>query len=262
MPRRARQKSPYGIYHVILRGNGRRTIFEDDDDCRFFLKLLNRLKQEQGFRVYAFCLMGNHVHLLIREEETPLEQIFRRLPTIYAMHYNEKYDFSGHLFQGRYKSEIIDSEEYFLSCLRYICMNPVKAGLCGNPKEYPWLGAAGIWNHGMETDRLKELNGYNDVSFQAFLQEACAFKHIEYDDRSRMDDRRAAKLLCELTGCEKPKDIAGWNGELKTKALSYALRSGINRTQLARITGVGPRLIDTIYDTVYNEEHKCQSGIN
>jgi len=238
MPRQAREKSPYGIYHVILRGNGKKTIFDDDDDCRMFLHLLAKAKTELNFKLYAYCLMGNHVHLLIREGEDGMEIIFRKVATGYAIYYNAKYDFTGHLFQGRYKSEIIDSERYFLSALRYICLNPVKAGLCTHLPEYPWVGCSSLWSRGMETDRVKELGDMSKESLEAFLNGECSKDHIEYDDASRMTDAAAIRVFCEVNQCSNPQEIIGWSRKRQEEAIRKAGKAGIHKTQMSRITGM------------------------
>ena len=134
MPRTARKKSVSGIYHIMLRGADRRIIFGDDEDCRTFLDILFRIRKKHNFSLYAVCLRGNHVHMLIREEEEPLQIIMKRLGVTYVSYYNLKYDLLGHLFQDRFRSEPVDTPAYFMDVLRYICQNPVKAGLCGAPR--------------------------------------------------------------------------------------------------------------------------------
>lgn len=238
MPRQAREKSPYGIYHVILRGNGRKTIFEDDEDCRMFLHLMEKARAELDFKLYAYCLMGNHVHLLVREGEDTIEHLFRKVATGYAVYYNGKYDFSGHLFQGRYRSETVDSESYFLSAIRYICQNPVKAGICQNPKEYRWTGCAGLWNHGMATDRLKELSNLKDEPLETFLMGECSEDHIEYDNISRMTDRTAIGIFCAMNECRNPQEVIGWGIEKQKDAVRKARKAGISKSQICRITGL------------------------
>ena len=110
----------------MLRGINQQVIFEEDDDRRFFLHTLKKAKEASGFKLYAFCLMTNHVHLLIEPAEEPLEIVFKRIGTRYAGWYNRKYERVGHLFQDRYRSEKVETEQYFLTALRYIIQNPMK----------------------------------------------------------------------------------------------------------------------------------------
>lgn len=138
MPRGARKKIASGIYHVMLRGINRQVIFEDDEDREKDLQCPEEYKALSGYTLYTYCLMGNHLHLLIREGKEPLEMIFKRIGARYVFWYNWKYKRSGHLFQDRFKSEPVDNDIYFLTVLRYIYQNPVKAGLCKKAEKYPW----------------------------------------------------------------------------------------------------------------------------
>lgn len=124
------------IYHVMARGNGRQLIFIDELDHHYFLKLLREIKSEFGSELYAYCLMGNHYHLLIKE--TNLSEFCKRLNQTYAHYFNARKETVGHVFQGRYKSFPVEDEDYLLSVLRYIHNNPVKAKLCSDPKDYRW----------------------------------------------------------------------------------------------------------------------------
>ena len=130
MPRQARKKSNSGVYHIMLRGINRQLIFEDDEDMQRFIETLKRYKDECGYSLYAFCLMGNHIHLLLKEGEEPISTILKRIAGSYVYWYNWKYGRSGHLFQDRFKSEPVEDDAYFLTVLRYIHQNPVKARIC------------------------------------------------------------------------------------------------------------------------------------
>jgi len=138
MPREARKKSYSNIYHIMIRGINRRNIFLDDKDRRVFIKFLKNIKTDSPFLIYAYCLMDNHVHLLLRETSTPLETIMKRIGIKYAAYFNNRYSRSGHLFQDRFKSEGVEDDRYFLTVLRYILRNPVKAGICPEPGDYLW----------------------------------------------------------------------------------------------------------------------------
>ena len=138
MPRRAREKSKSEIYHIIMRGINRQTIFEDEEDCDQFLQTLQRYKEKSRYKVYAYCLMGNHVHLLLKIEVEPLEQVMRRICGSYVYWYNNKYQRVGNLFQDRFKSEPVEDDQYFQIVQRYIHQNPVKAGLVKQVEEYKW----------------------------------------------------------------------------------------------------------------------------
>ena len=136
MPRQARKKSENGIYHIMLRGINQQQIFEDEEDYAKFLDILKECKEISEYKVFAYCLMGNHIHLLVKEGTENLEQMFKRICGRFVYWYNTKYRRVGHLFQDRFKSEPVDSERYFFTVLRYIHQNPVKAGICKRVEDY------------------------------------------------------------------------------------------------------------------------------
>ena len=122
----------------MLRGINRQVIFEDDGDRRYFVSVLGECKEVSGFKLHAFCLMPNHVHLLIEPAEESLEIIFKRLGSRYAVWYNRKYQRVGHLFQDRFRSENVETDTYYKTVLRYILQNPMKAGIETRPGSYRW----------------------------------------------------------------------------------------------------------------------------
>ena len=109
MPRGPRKISETGIYHIMMRGINRQTIFEEEEDCEKFLQVLHRYKEKCGFQIYAYCIMGNHLHLLLKVGTDPLEKIMRMICGSYVYWYNQKYDRVGNLFQDRFKSEPIEN---------------------------------------------------------------------------------------------------------------------------------------------------------
>lgn len=143
MARPPRLQVAGGIYHVTSRGNRRQSIYYDDEDRRFFLALQKHVAARYWWCLHAHCLMGNHFHLLV---ETPIPNLsagMQRLKSEYAAYFNGRHSFEGHLFQQRFGSRLIESEEYFSEALRYIALNPVRAGLCGHPSEWPWSSFSG-----------------------------------------------------------------------------------------------------------------------
>ncbi len=147
MPRRARLDAPGVLHHVIVRGLERRKIFRDDEDRRDFLERLGTLLPETGLRCYAWALLPNHFHLLLRTGEHPLADFMRRLLTGYAVRFNLRNERSGHLFQNRYRSILCQEEPYFLELVRYIHLNPLRAGVVADLRElekYPFCGHGAI----------------------------------------------------------------------------------------------------------------------
>lgn len=139
MPRRARVRLPGVPVHAIQRGNNRAACFHDDEDRAFYLFQLGRLLGETECALHAYCLMTNHVHLLLtprREESCAL--LFKRLGLLQTHYVNRKYRRTGTLWEGRYRSCLVQSETYVLACYRYIEPNPVRAGIVGCAGDYPW----------------------------------------------------------------------------------------------------------------------------
>jgi putative transposase len=135
MARKPRLEYPGALLHVIARGNNRQEIFHDDEDRRAYLERLGLYLGEGGVTIYCFCLMSNHVHLLVEVGERSLSQVMQRLLTWHARHHSVKYKRVGHLFQGRYKAILCDKDAYLLELVRYIHLNPVRAGLVTDPRE-------------------------------------------------------------------------------------------------------------------------------
>ncbi|BBB90071.1 MAG TPA: transposase [Methylomusa anaerophila] len=138
MPRQGRRLSESKIYHVMIRGNEKKNIFLNDEDKIHFLDTLCEKNKERRYTVYAYCLMDNHVHLLINEGSDEIAKIMKRINTSYAYYFNKKYCRIGHLFQDRFKSEAIESDAYLLLAVRYLHNNPVKAGIVESAAEYKW----------------------------------------------------------------------------------------------------------------------------
>jgi putative transposase len=138
MPRKPRLHYPGAVYHVILRGNsGQDVFFDAGDRTRFFL-LLQEGVERFGFRIHAFCLMTTHLHLAMQVGDMPLSRIMQNIGFRYTQFINRKYQRTGHLFQGRYKALMIDADSYLLTLIRYIHLNPLRAGMAIRPEAYPW----------------------------------------------------------------------------------------------------------------------------
>ena len=142
MARRLRELIAGGVYHVVARGNGGARIFLDDLDHAEYLKLLLEAAGRCGWNVPAYCLMPNHVHLLVETPEPNLPTGMQWLHGRYGRYFNDRHDRCGHLFQGRYKAVRQKSDEQLWHVMRYIALNPVKAGLCNRPRDYRWSSSS------------------------------------------------------------------------------------------------------------------------
>ena len=140
MARKPRIEIPGGLYHIITRGNNRKRIFQSHDDYLKFLELLKRQKSKQPFYLYAYCLMPNHIHMLAEMQDDPISRVMQGLLTSFSQYHNRKYRKVGHLFQGRYKAILCQSDSYLAGLVRYIHLNPVRARIVATPEEYQYCG--------------------------------------------------------------------------------------------------------------------------
>ena len=137
--RKPRLLFPGALYHVIARGNQRQRTFQVPGDHHKYLKLLGSELAGREMRLYAYCLMPNHLHLLMEQAgEYPLSRYMQRLHTAYTQYFNRKHRKVGHLFQGRYKAILVNRDAYLLELVRYIHLNPTRAKLEEKPGQYPW----------------------------------------------------------------------------------------------------------------------------
>lgn len=143
MPRAPRCQEAGYLHHVVCRGNDRQNIFRDRSDFLQYIHFLEKARKLYPLAVYNFVLMDNHIHLLVEPlAEGNLSKVMEETSKAYAKYFNKKYNKTGHLFQGRFKSFLIQQERYFFCCSRYIDLNPVKAGKAKKPEDYPWSGYA------------------------------------------------------------------------------------------------------------------------
>ena len=162
-----------------------------------FLQTMVDCKKLSGYKLYGYCLMGNHVHLLIKEEGEELGQVFKRIGSRYVYWYNWKYKRSGHLFQDRFKSEAVESDAYFLTALRYIHQNPLKVGLSKTLEAYKWSSYKHyMWNPGI-----------TDVDFALDMTGKDAFiKYMNENNDDQLLELEAEKI--RLTDNELTEKIA------------------------------------------------------
>ncbi len=250
MPRAPRTKSESGIYHIIMRGINHQNLFEDDEDIDKFLQTLQRYRKICEYQLFAYCLMGNHIHLLLRENKEPLETVMRRICGSYVLWYNKKYFRNGYLFQDRFKSEPVEDDSYFLTVLRYIIQNPVKAGIAKKVENYLWTNYTDYILGSNQSDTEFALDIFNsdkDKAVMGFIE----YMHIENDDECleireirQMADNDASKLIkdhCKVGhGMDLQKlDMKIRNAYLKELKEEY----GLSIRQLERLTGISRGII-------------------
>ena len=208
MPRQARKKSESGIYHIMLRGINQQQIFEDEEDSLRFLETLSKYKEQCGYKIYAYCLMGNHVHILIQEGKENLSLVLKRIAGSYVYWYNWKYRRSGHLFQDRFKSEPVEDDKYFLTVIRYIHQNPIKAGMCKNIDGYKFSS----YNEYINKVNLVDIDfclGIIDkkqfIEFNNQFNDDICLDITEND--YRLTDDEAMKIIWKICRCKSASDF-------------------------------------------------------
>jgi REP element-mobilizing transposase RayT len=239
MTRLSRIKSETGIYHVVMRGINKQQIFEEDEDYLKLLDILRKYKELISFEVYAYCLMGNHLHLLIKEGDEDLGHTFKRIGVSFVYWYNWKYQRSGHLFQDRYKSEPVETDAYLVTVIRYIHQNPVAAGLCALPEQYPYSSFRDYLDLATESlvdrERVFELVDRGDIiSEQQDEQSSC----LEVDLSTRLTDKDARNLILQVFGCKSAADFQSLDVESRNRYLEQLRQQGLSIRQISRLTGV------------------------
>lgn len=245
MPRRARKKGASGIYHIILRGQNRQLIFEDYEDNERFLQTIKDCKIKSGCKIYGYCLMGNHVHLLLHELDEEIGTIMRRIGSSYVYWYNWKYRRCGHLFQDRYKSEAVETDGYLLTVLRYIHQNPVKAGIEKKLSGYKWSSYNEYINRVTDlTDTDFALSIFDkdrEKALQDFIQyhdEQGAERCLEIEDRLRLTDEEAKEIIkqkCSITSSIQLREL---EKEKRNHYIKELKEAGLSTRQIERLTGI------------------------
>lgn len=248
MPRTKRKKSQTGIYHIMLRGIEGRKIFEDVEDREKFINAIMMAKEKSKFLLYGYCLMNNHVHILIKEGEE-IGICIKRITVSYVQWYNNKYGRDGHLFQNRYKSEVVESEPYLLVVLRYIHQNPIKAKLVSKIEEYPWSSYLSYINEYDNKANIKLIDtelfkGYYKTKklFVTFMNEETKDKCLDHANKIKYTDKQLKEEL------ERKYNISGIK-QMSISARNLLIRqisreTGASKRQLSRVLDIGRKIIE------------------
>lgn len=241
MPRNARNIREGGYRHVIIRGIGKQILFEDENDNRCFIRLIEKYSKETGVSVCAYCLMDNHVHLLLHDIATDTALFMKKLGVSYSSHFNVKYERVGHLFQDRYKSQNINDERAYLSVLRYILRNPEKAGIC-RTEEYRWssYSSYGDINSFLDQTLTWELLGSKE-SFAGFVGEENRDICMEYENR--INDATAAELIENILGVKSGTALQQFERKERDRALRLLKKGGLSIRKIERLTGINRGVI-------------------
>ncbi len=264
MPRCLREHSATGIYHVMLRGINRQDIFECPEDYLLFLRILEHLVYRHDDRgavlpslctIYAYCLMNNHVHLLIREREENISEIMKRVGVSYVRYYNGKYERKGPLFEDRFRSEAVNSIEYFMTLLRYIHQNPVKSGLVREVRDYQWSSWSEYEGQSGQTvicdtySVLKRLDAENVYEWVTMPVNDDYILDVDSKTNSVITDDELKSYIVGMTGLLTSHDISALTKPERNRIIKDLCNYGASVRQIARVTGVA-------YGVVYRIDKK------
>ena len=248
MPRKPRKSSESGIYHVMLRGINQQVIFEDDEDYSKFIEIIVKYKELCQYKIFAFCLMSNHIHLLLKVEECNLESIMKRVAGSYAYWYNHKYYRMGHLFQDRFKSEPVEDDTYFLTVLRYIHQNPLAAKMVNELYEYKYssyfdyyCGESEFVDLGfafsiLDRDKFVE---FNNQSNDDVCLDVAERKNI-------LNDTDAKEIIKQISKCTSSAEFREIGKEQRDRYIKKFKELGLSIRQISRLTGVSKGIVERI----------------
>lgn len=253
MPRNSRenQKSFTGVYHIILRGINSQEIFFDNMDRKKFIKEIKNTKEKYNYQIYAYVLMNNHIHMLIKDEDDCISKVIQSLAIRYAMYFNKKYERIGHVFYNRFHSKRVEDAKYLLNVHKYIHRNPEKDGICKMEK-YRWSSYQEYIGENNITDTelilsLFDTNKKKAIEIWKKYHESTVNEHIyedEYEVKSKLTDDEAINEIKNRLKIDNMLEIQKYSTEHKRKIIrNIAMIKGITQGQLARILGVNRRTI-------------------
>lgn len=254
MPRMARQKSSTKVYHVILRGNAKQDIFLDKQDYYKFYKEICNTKEKYQYKLYVYCFMTNHVHLVIYDEYDKLSKILQSLSISYSNYFNKKYERVGHLFQNRFLSKNVETKEYLMQLCRYIHQNPYKAGI-SRINNYDWssykeyIAKPEI----VDTQQIMQIFGGNTkeakrnfIEFHNIVVEnKYAEDLLEYEIREKLTDNEVKRYIKNILEIESFSDLKKLEIKQRNNKLKELKKiKGASIIQIARIIGVSAKMIE------------------
>lgn len=248
LPRQNRKISYTDIYHIMLRGINKQNIFNDDFDKIKFLKILKETKEKYQYNIYSYCLMNNHVHLLIFDRNKKLSSIIQSLAIKYSLYYNKKYERIGHLFQNRYKSKCVENEKYLLNLIRYIHQNPENANITFT-EDYRWSSFNEYFYKAYLIDgdyilsffdfNIKEFKNFNLNYIENYKEE------LEYEFLNKFDDKKLIQIIKKELNIQDVNCIKNFNIKLRNNYIRCIKKiDGSTNAQIARILKVGRKIVE------------------
>lgn len=253
MSRPPRVLSKTGLYHIYFRGINRQNLFEEKSDYQKFLCIINDQKTESEFKLYAYCLMDNHVHLFIREKEAgDIKKIMHSILTKYVGWFNYKYDRKGVLISNRYKSEPIENESYCLNLIRYIHQNPLNAGIVDKLEDYLWSSYTEYLQENraslIDTEMLFDMLGVASTQLSdAFVEFHNIVEEIDFtiSESKKLTTAQMNRKIFNILGISADKIIELPKSERHELVLELR-KNGFKNRQLERLTGISRGILDRI----------------
>lgn len=255
MPRISRQISNTKVYHIILRGIDKQDIFLNEKDYSKFLEIIKESKEKFEYDIYSYCLMNNHVHIVIYDKNNILPKIMQSIEISYSIYFNKKYNRVGHLFQNRYLSKNIDDREYLKMVCRYIHQNPQKAGI-EKTENYKWSSYREyvkkqlIINSKMlllilsqdENEAKEEFVKFHNLQSNNKIADL-----IEFEMKEKMTDEQVIEYICELVNIDNVHKILELNREERNEIIRKIKENKkITSAQISRVLGINRKMIERV----------------
>lgn len=252
MARQKRIKSDTGIYHVMLRGINSQDIFIEKEDFVYFRRILAELPQRwwaghlQGYdncTIYAYCILNNHCHILLREGQLNISELMKMLENRFVYYYNQKYLRHGHLFHRPFRSEPVNDDAYFHRLLRYIHRNPIKAMLCQRPEDYPFSSWAeylkGRFVEFPVCQTAPVLRRFNYDELVEFVNEDVDDACMDMDSVPQsVSDEEAWGILSRLSDSDSVDDFRQLTADLQLQFIRLAHAHGVSLRQASRLSSL------------------------
>ena len=225
MPRKARTYSKSNIYHIIQKGIDDQDIFYEDADKKYYLDILLEKKKEFKYKILAYCLMSNHIHLVLQIKNDNLSETMKSIGIKYAFFFNKKYSRSGSLFKDRFKSKCVEDKIYFLDVCRYVEQNPKKAGIC-DTENYKWNSYHEYVENNtiIDKDILMHYYDYDIEKYKFYTlkgKDRNFTDFIEYEIREKMTDDELYKIIMEKFNLDNINDFKNLSSEELKKGIKF-----------------------------------------
>lgn len=245
MPRKPRELSETGFYHITQRGNAHAIIFESDDDRRQFLRILKRLRDELGFRVIAWCLMDDHVHLVIDVVDCDVSSMMHLLERRYVSYFNRMHKREGHLFQGPFFSRPIITDEQLAATVHYVHMNPEKASICPM-RDYRWSSIQEYKGKLYLVDTTTMLGYFGSLDAMLGFDGDPQNVILSYAGSRSMSDASVRDLAVDLLGEDALRTLQSGERTQRDAAVRALAVNRVPKRQIARLAALGVSTVSAI----------------